>query len=280
MTPEEAFTGRRLDVEHIRIFGCLTYSRVPSEKRTKLDPTAQQGILVGYSEVSKAYQIYIPSLRRVVVSRDVRFEEGRASQRSLESRVSVEDDAEAPIDVLEGAQPQVSGTPVSGVTGSPCTASRSQLEGVQTEGKEASGSQSVETRPEVDTLGQGDLTSPLTTSRKRKPRWFQETLKEAKENIGEPKRQFRESKPPVRFGSYLAMVTSISDTKPQTFVQAVDQQAWREAMLEEYDSIMRNDVWEVVLRPVGKSVVTSRWLYKTKYAADGSIEKLKAQFVA
>jgi hypothetical protein len=41
MTPEEAFIGRRLNVEHIRIFGCLTYSHVPSERRTKLDPTAQ-----------------------------------------------------------------------------------------------------------------------------------------------------------------------------------------------------------------------------------------------
>jgi hypothetical protein len=51
-------------------------------------------------------------------------------------------------------------------------------------------------------------------------------------------------------------------------------------MVEEYDSIVRNDVWEVVPRPVGKSVVTSRWLYKTKYVADGSIEKHKARFVA
>jgi hypothetical protein len=70
-TFEEAFTGRRPNVEHISIFGCLTYSHVPSEKRTKLDPTTQQGILVGYSEVSKAYRIYIPSQRKVVVSRDV-----------------------------------------------------------------------------------------------------------------------------------------------------------------------------------------------------------------
>jgi hypothetical protein len=50
-------------------------------------------------------------------------------------------------------------------------------------------------------------------------------------------------------------------------------------MLEEYDPIMHIDVWEVVPRPVGKLVVTSRWLYKTKYAADGSIEKHKARFV-
>jgi hypothetical protein len=41
MTPEEAFTDRRPDVEYIRIFGCLTFSHVPSERRTKLDPTAQ-----------------------------------------------------------------------------------------------------------------------------------------------------------------------------------------------------------------------------------------------
>eukprot|EP00253_Pinus_taeda_P023759 PITA_23759 len=43
---------------------------------------------------------------------------------------------------------------------------------------------------------------------------------------------------------------------------------------------MKNDVWEVVPRPEGKSVVTSRWLYKVKHAADGKIEKFKARFVA
>ena len=51
-------------------------------------------------------------------------------------------------------------------------------------------------------------------------------------------------------------------------------------MQEEYSSIMKNDVWEVVPRPEGKSVVTSRWLYKVKHVADGSIEKFKVRFVA
>jgi hypothetical protein len=105
-------------------------------------------------------------------------------------------------------------------------------------------------------------------------------LKEAKENVGEPKRQFIERRAPKRLGSYLAIVRSITNAEPQIFTQAVDQQVWREAMLEEYDSIRCNDVWEVVSRPEGKSVVTLIWLYKTKYAADGSIEKHKARFVA
>jgi hypothetical protein len=90
----------------------------------------------------------------------------------------------------------------------------------------------------------------------------------------------RERKAPERFGSYLVVVTSITNSEPTTFAQAANQQVWREAMQEEYDSIMRNDVWEAVPRPKGKSMVTSRWLYKIKYVANGSIEKHKAHFVA
>jgi hypothetical protein len=47
-------------------------------------------------------------------------------------------------------------------------------------------------------------------------------------------------------------------------------------MMEEYQSIMKNDVWDIVPRPNGKSVVTSKWTYKIKHIANGSIEKHKA----
>jgi hypothetical protein len=164
--------------------------------------------------VSKAYHIYNPPLRRVVVSRDVKFEEDRDFQRSLESRVRVEDDAEAMIVVKDGAQPQVSGTPVSGVTGSPCTTLGSQSEHVQSYGAQSLGSHSIEMSPEAVTLGPSDLTSSLKTLGKRRPRWFQETLKEARENVGDPKSQIRERRPPVILGLYLALVMSIRDTDP------------------------------------------------------------------
>ena len=51
-------------------------------------------------------------------------------------------------------------------------------------------------------------------------------------------------------------------------------------MIEEYQCIIKNDVWDVVPRPEGKLVVTSKWIYKIKHAADDSIEKYKARFVA
>ena len=37
-------------------------------------------------------------------------------------------------------------------------------------------------------------------------------------------------------------------------------------MMEEYQSIMKNDVWEIVLRPEGNSMVSLRWNYKMKHA--------------
>jgi hypothetical protein len=51
-------------------------------------------------------------------------------------------------------------------------------------------------------------------------------------------------------------------------------------MIEEYQSILKNDVWNVVPRTEGMSIVTSKWIYKIKHVVDGSIEKYKARFVA
>ena len=39
-----------------------------------------------------------------------------------------------------------------------------------------------------------------------------------------------------------------------------NEKEWKDAMIEEYQSIMKNDVWDVVPRPEGKSVVTSKWI--------------------
>lgn len=69
-------------IGHFRIFGCTVYSHVPSQKSTKLEPIAKKGVFVGSNKTSKAYRIYIPSLRKVVVRRDVKFEEDRTFIKS------------------------------------------------------------------------------------------------------------------------------------------------------------------------------------------------------
>ena len=51
-------------------------------------------------------------------------------------------------------------------------------------------------------------------------------------------------------------------------------------MIEEYQSIKKNDVWEFVPRLEKKSFVTLKWIYNIKHAAYGKINKYKVRFVA
>jgi hypothetical protein len=60
-TPKETFTNEKPEVRHLRIFGFPVYIHVPKEKRTKMEPFGKKGTFVGYSEISKAYRIYVPS---------------------------------------------------------------------------------------------------------------------------------------------------------------------------------------------------------------------------
>ena len=76
-TPEEVFSGKKLEVSHLRIFGCPVYIHIP-----KLDPSGKKGIFVGYSESSKAYRIYFPGFKKIDISRDVTFDEDTAYNKS------------------------------------------------------------------------------------------------------------------------------------------------------------------------------------------------------
>ena len=69
-------------------------------------------------------------------------------------------------------------------------------------------------------------------------------------------------------------------TEPSSFQEVVQKPTWVDAMVEEYESIVKNSAWEIVPRSVDKSMVGSRWIYKVKQVADGSVEKDKAKFVA
>ena len=78
----------------------------------------------------------------------------------------------------------------------------------------------------------------------------------------------------------MALMTKCIMTKPSSFEEVVQEPIWVDAMVEEYNSIVRNSAWDIVPRPVGKSVVGSRWIYKVKQATDGSVDKYKARFVS
>jgi hypothetical protein len=78
-------------------------------------------------------------------------------------------------------------------------------------------------------------------------------------DVGEaPRSTARERRPPRKFPNYMVLMSSIIDVEPSNFEEAANQQVWRDAMVEEYTSIMRNDVWDIVSRLDGKLVVSSK----------------------
>ena len=133
-----------------------------------------------------------------------------------------------------------------------------------------------ETMPDVE--GPMDPIDP-PPSMKRKPSWLRDTLEDAESHMA-PRGTFHESKNPNRYQGYLVAMSTIVQSDLGSFEEAVKHQVWKDAMHEECESIMKNDVWDVVPRPKDKAIVTSKWLYKIKHGSDGSAEKFKARFVA
>jgi len=103
---------------------------------------------------------------------------------------------------------------------------------------------------------------------------------DAEKVVGPPTTQHRQRQSPDRYTGYMALMSKCVVIEPSSFEEAVEDPAWVDAMVEEYDSIVKNSAWEIVPRPEGKLVVGSRWIYKVKQATDGSVEEYKARFVA
>ena len=87
MTPEEAWSGSKPSVEHLRPFVCIAFTHVLVQHRSKLDSKTIQGVFVGYCSQSKAYRVFDPVRRKINVTRDIIFDErfeddnNRASSR-------------------------------------------------------------------------------------------------------------------------------------------------------------------------------------------------------
>ncbi|VVT49819.1 uncharacterized protein SAPINGB_P002459 [Magnusiomyces paraingens] len=71
-------------------------------------------------------------------------------------------------------------------------------------------------------------------------------------------------------------------TDPSSFEEAMSSEEaefWLEACVIEMSSLKRNGTWELVDLPPGRKAINSKWVFKVKRKADGSIERYKARLV-
>jgi len=81
-------------------------------------------------------------------------------------------------------------------------------------------------------------------------------------------------------GSSGLLSALLASTEPKEFKSAVKNPAWLVAMDEEVQALQNNRTWILVRRPSNTNIVCSKWVFRTKYLPDGSIERLKARLVA
>ena len=81
-----------------------------------------------------------------------------------------------------------------------------------------------------------------------KPTCIREAILDA-ERYGALEGIDRERKRPRPYSSYVALLCDIIDKEPSSYEEAIEKKEWKDDMIEEYQSIMKNDVWEIVLIP-------------------------------
>ena len=81
----------------------------------------------------------------------------------------------------------------------------------------------------------------MDISQKKKLAWVREIIQEAK-RYGAPEGSIRTNKISNPYSSYLALMCDLEDQEPSSYEEAAQKKEWVEAMMEEYQSIMKNDV--------------------------------------
>ncbi|KAG6509698.1 hypothetical protein ZIOFF_027698 [Zingiber officinale] len=87
-TPYEAWHRRKPVVNHLKVFGCIGYALTPYQGREKFDEKGEKLIFIGYSDESKGYRLYNPNIDKLVLSRDVIFDEHTAWKWQEESSMT------------------------------------------------------------------------------------------------------------------------------------------------------------------------------------------------
>ena len=225
-TPYEAWYGRKPWVSHLKVFGSVAYTLIDSHNHSKLDEKSVKCIFVGYCSQSKGYKLYNPVSGKIIVSRNVVFDEKASwTWRVSEDGALVEISSESEVAQSEDQQPSVQIPASPTPSHSPSSPNLSS----------SSSSQSSEETP---------------------PRKFR-SLRDIYETT---------------------QVLFVAD--PTTFEEAVEKEEWCSAMKEEIAAIEKNETWELVELPEDKNVIGVKWVFRTKYLADGSIQKHKARLVA
>ena len=98
VSPYEKWYQRRPDLSHLRVFGCVAYAHIPDCQRDILTKKAEKFRFVGYSLNSKGYMLMNEKTTKVVISRDVVFNENDFWVNKTEAETIIPNEVNVQVD--------------------------------------------------------------------------------------------------------------------------------------------------------------------------------------
>ena len=315
ITPYEAYSGKKPNVENLRVWGCRCAVHIPDTQRSKLDSKSWEGTLVGYSESQKGWRIWNPAKRQVIISRDVAFfeaevgnppemdkedpdeyqtweQEPQAVERSEEQEVVPEEVRELTVvippiprySMRRNTQQMSRELPARDIPNT-----KTLL--LEEKGKSQESGSDNDEYVEETVVSQPPL-SPSPEDEAESQTEEEQVEEPIQETVSMPRRSTRQRAAPERL-SYsklggprreaLSAYAFISEAAQQLTYSDVlksdDRALWKAAIDREMTSLRENNTWKLVVPPPKTNIVGSKWLFKVKDKPSGE-QVHKARMVA
>ncbi|GLT39324.1 hypothetical protein SLA2020_135220 [Shorea laevis] len=288
LTPFEKLFNKTPNYHYIKTFGCLCFAHNNSKARNKFDSRASKCVFIGYPFGKRGYKVYDLETHEIFISRDVIFYEeifpyrsedvGKAEASSTPNVADFFDDQNLYPTSTMNQLATTTVPPLLPNVAEPNINNHDQP--VNPTNQDISQNHHIEQppRPHRERHPPKHFNDyvcdwPKSMDPKQAP------LHSANSGILYPLSNYLSynSFTPTHL-AYLAAITSVDE--PSSFPQAVKDEKWREAMQKEITALEQNGTWTIETLPPGKRAIDSKWVYKIKYKADGTIERYKARLVA
>ena len=234
-TPYELWKNRKPNISYFHIFDSRCFILNNRDKLSKFDPKSYEGIFLGYSSVSKAFRVWNRSCNRVEETIHVRFMEAKMDL------IPMEEDEE------RVAEPQVSEPPFSETQTNEVqkmiTSETSELKSSQG----SIGNQTLQAPVEEEIISSNSFTGGYRGIMDRK-------VVSKNQIIGNLDKGIM-TRHQVRSIADCAMV---ADFEPSDIEEAINNKDWLNAMTEELEQFKKNEVWNLVEKPVEKTIIGTR----------------------
>ena len=267
ITPEEAWSGHKPDLRHLRVFRCRAFAKTPDAHRKKWNAKSQEFIFVGYCEETKGYRLVHPVTKKLTRSRDVVFFEHKFPVRG-DSNVDpfpVSHDANGELQHSSGdmlQQPSLTEITV-----------------------EVGESDLVGGNPDDPVLQNADNEIDNQMHKHDDVSTFsqQQDSDENFEVLTERPKRMRISNKRIFNDDYVINQVQLCKRDPVTVEEALKSSnaaEWQKAMEDEIQAHAENGTWTLSEVPTERKAIKCKWVFKTKLDANGCVEHHKARLVA